>query len=321
MTVSSEGDIWEELEKMETEDIEDLRKEKKSSLNSIDGEKKDLRSERKDQIQIVKSLRSAIGNLKVIDSGRRALLNDFHKIRKGAQEKKEVRDSINSHIPPPSNILEEWLKTTYNKMTTIDNDLTQVPMLNRELDTFSRFFEIQASIIRKRVAEKAHEEYSSSVKEMRIITSKLDENRERSKDEVSKTDGGRLSEGDKISRKEVRKISKRISAIDKRLDELDLERKDAAKILSRVEKYVRISSSRGERVKISDIKGIAARGESLSTTELGALIDSGGLSDLSDQEKEEESVSFPNKPRRKIRKLGVSRGGTRRGTLARRKEE
>ena len=43
-------------------------------------------------------------------------------------------------------VLKEWLSETYRRLTTIDNDLTAVPTLTRELEAFRRFFEIQASI-------------------------------------------------------------------------------------------------------------------------------------------------------------------------------
>ena len=59
------------------------------------------------------------------------------------------------------------------------------PMLNPELTAFSRFFEIQASIMRKRDAEKSHSDYIKKVSEMRIISSKLDQNKEISNKVVS----------------------------------------------------------------------------------------------------------------------------------------
>ena len=56
---------------------------------------------------------------------------------------------MNRLIPPPMDVLKEWLSETHRRLTTIDNDLTAVPTLSRELEAFRRFFEIQASILKK----------------------------------------------------------------------------------------------------------------------------------------------------------------------------
>ena len=152
--------------------------EKKSMLRSLDSEKRDLQSERKEQVHIVKALRSAVVGIERSGTGRKKLLGEFHSVRKAAQIHREKRDKINERVPPPSKILEEWLGETYVTLTRIDNDLTTVPMLNPELSAFSRFFEIQSSIKKKREAEKSHSKYISKLSEMRKISTKLDQNKE-----------------------------------------------------------------------------------------------------------------------------------------------
>ena len=74
---------------------------------------------------------------------RKGLLKQFHSTRKSAEESRKHRDSVNSCIPPPIDVLSEWLEENHRRLTTIDNDLTAVPTLPRELETFSRFFELQ----------------------------------------------------------------------------------------------------------------------------------------------------------------------------------
>jgi len=311
---------WDDLKDLDREAIIRLIKEKKAFLRSINDQVKDLRSERKEQIHIVKSLRSAIVGIEKSDSGRKKLLAEFHNSRKRAQKHREKRDQINKCVPPPSKILEEWLQETFASLTKIDNDLTSVPMLNPELSAFSRFFEIQSSIKKKREAEKAHSEYISRVSEMRKISSKLDQNKDEASKVVSNLGENAEIEEDKVSRKEIRRISKRISAIDKKIELTKQEEKDNRIDLKRIEKFSRISAVRGNVSSIEDIRGIAAKGGPLSTEELGALLESGGFSAITEKETPGRVAKSNAGPRKKVRKIGVSRRGSRRGSIASRRE-
>ena len=321
MSDSPEANNWEDLKVLDAEGVSRMVKEKKAMLRSIEGEIRDLQSERKEQVQIVKALRSAIVGFEHSDSGRKKLLGEFHASRKDAQKQREKRDSINKCVPPPSKLLEEWLSDTFQSLTSIDNDLTAVPMLNPELTAFSRFFEIQASIKKKKEAEKAHSDYINRVSEMRKISTKLDQNKEVSDKVVSDLKDNVEIEDEKISRKEIRRISKRISSIDNNIEAKKRSVKVERKELKRVERYSRISSGRGDFSSIEDIRGIAAKGGSLSTDELGALLESGGLSTISETKKEgSDDAKRVSRPRKKSRKIGVSRRGSRQGRVATRRE-
>ncbi len=321
MSDESGRNMWGDLDGLDAGEITRIIKEKKILLSTIDGQIRDLQSERKEQVHIVKALRSAVVGFENSDSGRKSLLAEFHSSRKGAQQQRAKRDAINESIPPPSKILEEWLSDTFDSLTRIENDLTSVPMLNPELTAFSRFFEIQASIKRKREAEKAHSKYIKKVGEMRKISSKLDQNKEVSNKVVSELKENVEIEEDKVSRKEIRRISKRISSIDNKIESIKENVKSERKELKRLEKFSRISSGRGDFSSIDDIRGIAAKGGSLSTDELGALLESGGLSSISEKKVSESKKSKEESgTRKKSRKIGVSRRGSRQGRVASRRE-
>ena len=310
------------LEEFDGIELQQLMRDQKRMLANMENERNELRAERKDQVEIVKSLRSALGKVQIADAGRKSLLKGFHRLRNAAEKEKNLRDSINKCIPPPSNILVEWLTETHIRLTTIDNDLTAVPMLNPELDAFRRFFEIQASVQRKGLAESAHSNYSSHIREMSSIAKKLDEYKEDTGKRISEVKENLSIDEGGINRKEVRRISNRISTIDKRLDELTTEKKSTRKELVRMGKFSRILTGRTGPVKISDIKDIAISGGNLSTDEMEALLDSGGLSSLKEAVPENKSgPGTSRKPKKRSRKLGISRGGSRKGSLARRRDE
>ena len=272
--------LLEDLTGVDREKILEMIKEKKAILNSLQIRLKGLRSERKEQVKIVKTLRSAISGVEASDSGRKKLLNQFHDHRKKSQRYRELRDTINKRIPP-SSILQDWLKETYESLTLVANDLTAVQMLNPELSAFSRFFEIQASINIKREAEKSHEKYILSLGEMRKLSSKLDENKDVANKTVSEIKENIEIDEDKISRKEIRKISKGITSIDEEIDMTNIEIKVVRKELNRIEKYSRVTEGRGGAIGVGEIRNIAARGGYLSTEEMDLLLTSGGLKAVS----------------------------------------
>ena len=102
-----------DFEDLSTDEMEAMIAEKKSTLRSLDSEKRNLQTERKEQVQIVKALRSAVVGLERSGTGRKKLLGEFHSMRKQAKIHREKRDEINIRVPPPSKILEEWLGETY----------------------------------------------------------------------------------------------------------------------------------------------------------------------------------------------------------------
>jgi predicted nucleic acid-binding Zn-ribbon protein len=305
---------------LSTDEMEAMIIEKKSILISLDSEKRDLQTERKEQVHIVKALRSAVIGIEKSGSGRKKLLGEFHSMRKLAKTHREKRDEINERIPPPSKILEEWLGETYLKLTKIDNDLTTVPMLNPELSAFSRFFEIQSSIKRKREAEKAHSEYISKLTEMRKISTKLDQNKEEIGKAKSDLKENAEIEVDKISRKDIRKISRSISSIDERIEAIKFEINSERGLLKKLQKYSRLSAVRGSS-SIDDIRGIAAKGGYLSSEELELILETGGFSSINDsKDSTQEAPKQARLPKKRTRKLGVSRRGGRKGKSASRRD-
>ena len=322
MSEEKSASSFNDLEDLDGHEIQDMRSGLERELGSLEGERRDLRSERMDLVNRVRILRGIVGKMEGANSERRSLLRKFHEIRKTADSSRKRRDDVNRLIPPPMDVLKEWLSETHRRLTTIDNDLTAVPTLPRELEAFRRFFEIQASIVKKAESEQAHSEYVQKAKEMRDVTIQLDAGR---KEKESLEDKATLDTGDenKASRSEVSKVSKRITKIDKRLDKIDSKRKSLRKDLSRVKTYQRITGGRNRKVRFSEIKAKAKTGGSLSTVELDALLGSGSLSDLTEGESSEKGAenTVKNSSGKRKRHIGVSRRGPRKGNLATKRDD
>ena len=317
--------LFDDLEDLPHGEIEDKVKQLDRDLRSLDEEFNSLRQDRRSQVEIVKSLRGAFDGMEEVNSERRTLLRDFHEIKKKADKHRELRDRVNVSIPPPAAVLEEWMADTYSKLTTIDNDLTSVPTINRELDSFRRFFELQAAVVRKREAEAAHALYAEQIDDLRKVTSKLDATRLAGKQVTNSVTEQDQVNPDNITRKEIRKMSKGISSIDKRLDSIKSQRKDLRREAGRLRSYLKITSGSGRKIRLFDVKERASTGGSLNANELSALLDSGSLTGIT-QETNKPEPSKSNSPRKGktgkkgMRRLGVTRGGPRKGNSASRRE-
>ena len=320
--MSNSESSFEDLEELDGHELQEMFGGLERQIRSLESQKRELREERGDLVGQVKILRGAVGQIEGANSERRGLLRKFHEIRKVADKSRSKRDRVNILIPPPVDVLNEWLSETHRRLTTIDNDLTAVPTLPRELDAFRRFFEIQAAILMKAESETAHSDYVSSVKKMKEITSKLDQGKKENEGVTSKAleESGVESEG--ISRSDIRKTSNRISKIDKRLERIESERRVLRRELGRVKAYRRVTGGRNRKVRFSEIKDKAKTGGKLSTVELDALLGSGSLSDLASPKSEpsEEKVNETPTGRRR-RRLVVSRRGPRKGNLASKRED
>ena len=317
--------LFDDLEELPYDEIEDKVKQLDRDLRSLEDEFHSLRQDRRSQVEIVKSLRGAVGGIEEANSERRNLLREFHEIKKKADKERTLRDRVNLSIPPPASVLEEWMTDTHSKLTTIDNDLTAVPTLNRELDSFRRFFELQAAVVRKREAEGAHARYVSQIEDLRKVTSKLDATKKASKEVAESATSATDVNSDKITRSEIRKMSKRISSIDKRLEAIKSQRKKLRRESGRVRSYLKITSARGKKIRLTDVKQRASTGGSLNANELSALLDSGSLTGIAGEVPEPEATKSPtlrrNRPVKKgRRRLGVTRGGPRKGNSATRRE-
>ena len=82
-------DIQFDFKNLSKDEMKAMVSEKKRILMSLDSEKKDLQAERKEQVQIVKALRSAVFGIERSGTGRKKLLGEFHSLRKQAKIHRE----------------------------------------------------------------------------------------------------------------------------------------------------------------------------------------------------------------------------------------
>ena len=67
-------DFESNLQDLSIDEMKEMIVEKKSILRSLDSEKRGLQTERKEQVQIVKALRSSVVGIEISGTGRKKLL-------------------------------------------------------------------------------------------------------------------------------------------------------------------------------------------------------------------------------------------------------
>ena len=93
----SENTIFSDLEDMDRKEIEQNVNDLERQIRTIEEEHKSLKYERKNQVEIVKSLRATVGEIESVNDERRGLLKKFHEARKLAENSSEMRDELNQN--------------------------------------------------------------------------------------------------------------------------------------------------------------------------------------------------------------------------------
>ena len=101
--------LFDDLEELPHEEIEDKVKQLERDLRSLDDEFNSLRQDRRSQVDIVKSLRGAVGGIEEANSERRNLLREFHEIKKKADKERKLRDRVNLCMAHEDSVFYEWL--------------------------------------------------------------------------------------------------------------------------------------------------------------------------------------------------------------------
>ena len=130
-----------------------------AKISQLKDKRGSLREERAMLVESVRGMRASASESREKSSSRRKHLNQFHESKKSADTAKKERDEINRAVPPPVSVLEDWSSKSLKKLQGVDNDLTTMPTLSREIREFSRYFELNAAIEIKKKGEIAHTEY------------------------------------------------------------------------------------------------------------------------------------------------------------------
>lgn len=318
-----DSNLFDDLDDLEAYEIRERLAQHRAGLRATEQQHDSLQSERRALISTVQLLRDAVGKSSGISRERGKLLKELRERRKRVDEQRNIRDSINERIAPPSSLIDSLLKKTLKRLTVLPDDLLKMPNLPTEIKQFSFLFELQQMHAQKNLSDAAHDEYVKLMRKQQRTIDNLDELKDEREQiaSVTTSEDPRLKEM-KVNRKEEKQLNKRIaSMLDTILSQRD-EIKGHRREIGRLEAFLRIRTDaerKGHTVqpRIQDIQQRAASGGALSLEELSRLISSGGLSDLDSREEEKPSRSTrvePPKPKRRKAKARRGKPGRQKST-------
>lgn len=266
-------------------------------ISELKSKKGSLRAERGLLVETVRGLRATTSESKGRSLSRKKYLSNFNENKEIANAKRKERDDINLAIPPPVSVLEEWASKSLTKLQGVDNDLTAMPTLSREIREFSRYFELIAAIEVKRKGELAHSSYVEHIGLMKQTMDDLE--KEHPKEDLEGESGSKI----KSNMKEIRKISKRIEKLDKEIESIS----------SDIKKMVNRKKDLKSQNRIKDAKSRVLSGSNIAAGDIALLLEGGSiLDDLAKMPSEpvnRPSSNIQNK--QKSRRISPARGGPR----------
>jgi len=319
---SNKPGLFHDLEGVEQHLIEEMLREVRTNIRANEQSHSSLKEERRQQLDIVKPMRGALGEMSAANSEVQTLIKEIRKVRKDGEAARKIRDEINNQVPPMIEQIEENLLRYHGALTEMHNDLVRIPRFSLEREIFQKFFEHQEMHRLKLQSESAHEKQFQCRLRMGEISKKIDS----AKAKHSSAAEDKLADvphasPDNAGWKEVKRLSERINEIDSLLDTQRKEIRLMRRERGRLEAYLRLleKGSVGNRVEsLADVKERARDGGSLSLGDFDALLSSGGLSSLTEEKPKEESSGSSKQPARKKRgRSGPVRGGPRRHSLTR----
>ena len=310
-----DSNLFDDLDGVESHVVRERLAQHRAGLRATEQQHDSLQSERKALISTVQLLREAVGKSSGISRERGKLLKELRDRRKRVDQQRNIRDSINERIAPPSAWIDSLLKKTLKRLTSMPDDLLKMPNLPTEIKQFSFLFELQQMHTQKKLSDAAHDEYVNLMRKQQKTIDDLDalkDEREQIASETASEDP-RLKEM-KVNRKEEKQLNERIAGMLGTILAQRDEMKGHRREIGRLEAFLRIRTDaerKGHTVqpRLEDIQKRAATGGALSLEDLSRLISSGGLRDLDSPKEEKPSRSTRVEPPKPKRRKAVARRG------------
>ena len=315
--------LFDDLEGKSKQEIIEIRSDTKDALQTANLQRVELQKERNQLVEIVQEMRKTF---KGRSKERGELLARLKKAQSERNHAQKNRDDADERVPPSPDDIESSLKQRHKPLSTIMNDLREMPTLKREITLFESFFEYQEM---HKIAIFSNEEHKkmmaamNEIKEVMKDFKTLDKKTEEQNAQLELTSEEGKTETNKIGWSEIERISSRINDIDAKRKKIKQEIGTLTNELHRIESFQRMQSDAAKRIELNpeEIRDKAASGGTLSLQDLSTLISSGGLENLNESEKGDGSQSTKTERKKKTRRRSNARRGKARTSTLAPKEE
>lgn len=328
-----DNELFKDLEDRPADDIKRDLERLRNDLRVHEQELNSLADSRRTAIDEVKLLREASRASAGVGEEQRALVTQLRAAQKEADALRKQRDAVNKRVPLYLPTIEHQLQQTAIKLFRVSDNPLRQPRHGDEISLFSRFFELQAMHAAKIAGDALHEQVKAASTGMRDLIKQLDELRSKRAEVAEKVlEEAPHLDTDKVDRKQIRKLSKRIDAMKERLDGLYDGRREMRREIGRLDAWLRIIEKRGRggggggggprgarggpgHVSADSVRAKAAAGGRLDLAELQVLLEAGGLGDAVQPAAPKPAAEPTPKQRmaQRTRNIGPARGRRRVG--------
>ena len=297
---SANTDLFEDLRALPNQDVKDMLGDLQSELSVLESEIEIRNNERKNAIEMSKALRKNAD----LQREENKIANTLKPRREKIEQLKKQRDEVNNNYIPV-HWIENELSKVFKRLTE-DVDLMRTPSLQKEVELFSWFFELQSMHEHSKKTREFHNEFKKLLREQKNALFEL-ENVKESGTEVNLF--GDFANFDDLAHKLLLE-----------LNPMHNEKRKLKREIGRLEAWIRISGKKGgqkprnnnrtnkknynkrrNNVNVAEVKSRAASGGALSLSDLDALLNSGGISSISNPQQNDN-----NKRKKKSKKKNFS---------------
>ena len=281
---SPKTDLFEDLRDIPKQEVIDKLEILQDQLNEVESKIKVRKSERNNAIEMSKAIRKNAE----LKNEENKLGNSLKPRRDKIEKVKKERDSVNNNYIPVHWIEDEMMKVFYR--LTEDVDQMSAPSLKKEKELFSWFFELQSMHQHSKKTRELHNQFIKLLDEQKDTLDELDLVKKSSNELF-----GNYENFDDLAHKlllelnsihnEKRTLRREIGRLEAWLRICDRKKRDKKKSNYRKQNN-RNKSKTKISVNIEEVKSRASSGESISLSDLGALLNSGGFSSIQNVGKE-----------------------------------
>ena len=305
-------DLFEDLRTRSNQDVKDMLGDLQSELSVLESEIEIRNNERRNAIEMSKALRKSAD----LQREENKIANTLKPRREKIEQVKKQRDEVNNNYIPV-HWIENELSKVFKRLTE-DVDLMRTPSLQKETELFSWFFELQSMHEHSRKTREFHNEFKKLLREQKNALFEL-ENVKESGTEISLF--GDFANFDDLAHKLLLEMNP-----------MHTEKRKLKREIGRLEAWIRISGRKGgqktrnnnrskkkqypkrrDNVNVAEVKSRAASGGSLSLSDLDALLNSGGISSITNEPQNDNTKRKKKSKKNNFSPHRGSRGRSKKG--------
>ena len=323
-------DLFHDLRTITMDEVSSRLDTLQTNLEKVEGQIRDLVEERQNSKELLDLLRGGLRETRNVKSDRQQILSELRPLSMKVQELREVRDGINQRIAIPTNRIHQEMVRIFEKLTT-EVDVFNAPTLGVETGDFAYFFELQAMYEASLQSNEAHQEFIRLRREQNEEYRALKKTKKREEDVLVKLiESNPALEGVHLNPKSIKEFQKNAKLLQRSINEQYSSKHELRREIGRLEAWQRIASKknrnqrnrssprrssnrrpRAPKVNINEVRQKASTGDSISLTELDALLSKGGIASIGSSDGQKPKQKQRQSKKRSSQRIDIRQGRTR----------